>query len=470
MSISQLFIIAAFAFLIGRLKTGRPLALLGVSTFMIYWLQPAQEQITLTFWLPTATLVITGFAWLLTSTPEVRGWKQNLPAAAVLLTVILFVDLNRYIQMESILIAATPRPQWIVAALAILIILGFTLARWNQFPPVLFILAAIGIILLFILVKVPSAFSVLFETLSAMRGKESSGTIRFSWLGFSYVSFRLLHTILDRRSGRLPSVPLADYVNYVIFFPSFTAGPVDRLERFIRDLNEPLLPRREDWIEIGRRFFLGLFKKFVIADALAWIALNETFAAQVGSAAWMWFLLYCYSLRIYFDFAGYTDIAIGMARMLGVRLPENFASPYLKPNLTQFWNSWHMTLMQWFRSYFFNPLTRLMRSHDHSMPVPVMLLIAQVSTMVLIGLWHGVTAGFVLWGLWHGMGLFIQNRWSAYMKNHLPGWGYTLAGQRALTLAGVFLTFNFVSLGWLFFTLPTPAGVWNVLAILFGVP
>src|SRR5687767_9458383 len=147
MSISQLFIIAAFAFLIGQLKTGRSLTLLGVSAFMIYWLQPAQEQITLTFWLPTATLVITGLAWLLTSTPEVRGWKQNLPGALVLLVVILFVDLNRYFQFEAILGAATPRPQWIVAALALSIILGFALARWKEFPPVLFVLAA-GILLL----------------------------------------------------------------------------------------------------------------------------------------------------------------------------------------------------------------------------------------------------------------------------------------------------------------------------------
>jgi len=469
MSISQLFTIAAFAFLIGQLKTGRSLVLLGVSGFMIFLLQPAQRQITLTFWLPTATLVLTGLAWLLTSTPEVRGWKQNLPATVVLLGVILVVDLNRYFQVESILSAATPRLQLIAAVLAVFILLGLALARWREFPPVFFVLAAFGVILLFLLTKVPSALSALFEALSAFRGKEPSGAISLSWLGFSYVSFRLLHTILDRRAGRLASVPLADYVNYVIFFPSFAAGPIDRLERFIRDLHAPVVPQSQDWIEIGRRFFLGLFKKFVIADALAWIALNDAFAGQVNSAAWMWILLYCYSLRIYFDFSGYTDIAIALGRMLGVRLPENFASPYLKPNLTQFWNSWHMTLTQWFRTYFFNPLARLLRSGALSIPVSMMILIAQVSTMVLIGLWHGATAGFVLWGLWHGAGLFIQNRWSDFMKAHLPPQGHTLAGQRVLTSAGTFLTFNFVSLGWLFFTLPTPEGVWNVLAVLFGV-
>jgi D-alanyl-lipoteichoic acid acyltransferase DltB (MBOAT superfamily) len=468
MSLSQLFILAAFAFLIGQIKTGRTLLLLGFSAFVVYWLQPAQTPITLTFWLPTATLVITVLAWLLTSTPEVRGWKQNLPAAAVLLGVVLAVDLNRYFHMESLSIA-TPRPQWIIGVSIIFVMFAFVIARWKKFPPALFVIAAVSLIGLLILIKIPSVWSVLFETISALRGKGSSGSNPLSWLGFSYVSFRLLHTILDRKAGRLPSVPLADYVNYVIFFPSFTAGPIDRVERFTRDLNEPIALRREDWLDVGKRFFLGLFKKFVIADALSWIALNEAFARQIDSAAWMWFLLYCYSLRIYFDFSGYTDIAISLGRMLGVRLPENFAAPYLKPNLTQFWNSWHMTLTQWFRNYFFHPLTRALRSGDRSVPLALMILVAQISTLVLIGLWHGVTVGFVLWGLWHGAGLFIQNRWSNYMKDRIPSWGRTPAGQAALSSAGVFLTFHFVSLGWLFFTLPTPESVWNVMTILFGV-
>ena len=127
-----------------------------------------------------------------------------------------------------------------------------------------------------------------------------------------------------------------------------------------------------------------------------------------------------------------------------------------------------MTLTQWFRNYFFNPLTRAMRSHEQVMPAFVMILVAQVSTMVLIGLWHGVTAGFLFWGLWHGTGLFIQNRWSDFMKSRMPAWGKTTAGQRILTYSGIFLTFHFVSLGWLFFILPSLANVWTVIVVLFG--
>jgi D-alanyl-lipoteichoic acid acyltransferase DltB (MBOAT superfamily) len=326
----------------------------------------------------------------------------------------------------------------------------------------------IGLLFLFILIKVPSALSVISDTVFTLRGKEATGFSVISWLGFSYVAFRLLHTILDRKAGRLPPVSLAEYVNYVIFFPSFTAGPIDRIERFTQDLNQPTPLDREGWLEVGSRFFLGLFKKFVIADALAWVALNDLFAQTVNSSLWMWVLLYCYSLRIYFDFSGYTDIAIGLGRLLGVRLPENFNAPYLKQNLTQFWNSWHITLTQWFRSYFFNPLTRAMRSSREPIPAILIIFLTQISTMVLIGLWHGVTLGFVLWGVWHGLGLFIQNRWSDYMKGRMPAWTQTRAGQSVLKYSGIFLTFNFVSLGWLFFSLSSPARVWAVMTVLFG--
>jgi D-alanyl-lipoteichoic acid acyltransferase DltB (MBOAT superfamily) len=467
MSILQLFIIAAIALLVGQLRKGRSLALLGVSAFLIYWLQPVQENITLTFWLPTLTLIVTVLTWLLTSTPEVRGWKQNLPAALVLVVVVVYLDLNRYFQLDGIFITATPRPQWIAVLIVIFLVFAFVIARLREFPPGFFVIAAIGLIFIFVLIKLPSMLSLLLGAASALRGKESSGSISLSWLGFSYVAFRLLHTILDRKVGRLPSVPLTDFVNYVIFFPAFTAGPIDRLERFTHDLTDPVPLDRAGWMDAGTRFFLGLFKKFVIADALAWIALNDKFALQINSSGWMWLLLYSYSLQIYFDFSGYTDIAIGLGRLLGVRLPENFASPYLKPNLTQFWNSWHMTLTQWFRNYFFNPLTRALHSNKQSLPPFMMILIAQVSTMVLIGLWHGVTAGFVLWGLWHGTGLFVQNRWSNYMKDHTPAWGKPLQVRESQGRS-IFLTFNFVSsAGYSLAFLLCKA--WSVMAILFGV-
>lgn len=234
------------------------------------------------------------------------------------------------------------------------------------------------------------------------------------WLGFSYIAFRLLHTIRDRQSARLPAATLGEYVTYVIFFPALSAGPIDRIERFLPELRQPAPLTSPDGLFVIRRVVLGLFKKFVIADTLAIIALNDTLVQRIHTSGWMWILVYAYTLQIYFDFSGYTDIAIGMARLLGIRLPENFAAPYLKPNLTQFWNNWHITLTQWFRAYAFNPLTRTLRRT--SLPIWVIVLITQLSTMILIGLWHGITINFVLWGLWHGGGLFIHNRWTEWSR------------------------------------------------------
>jgi D-alanyl-lipoteichoic acid acyltransferase DltB (MBOAT superfamily) len=207
-------------------------------------------------------------------------------------------------------------------------------------------------------------------------------------------------------------------------------------------------------LDAGGRFIIGLFKKFVIADALAVFALNANTAPHISSSGWYWILLYAYAFQIYFDFSGYTDIAIGLAKVMGINLPENFNSPYLKPNITLFWNSWHMTLTQWFRAYFFNPLQRGLRSSRVQIAPWLLILMLQVATMVLIGLWHGVVLNFVIWGVWHGTGLFLHNRWREYMSSRFYLWAVTPLRKNILTTSGIFLTFHFVTLGWVFFLLP----------------
>jgi D-alanyl-lipoteichoic acid acyltransferase DltB (MBOAT superfamily) len=469
MSILQIVVLAIAAILVNLLQRGRSYALLTVSALAMYWLQPRQEPVNLVFWFPTLTILLTVASWLVTSAPEIRFRRENWGAAAVLFGVVLLVDLNRYFRIEQFFPIETPRIQLVLAVILVFTAAVFALARLRRNSPFLLVAAICILIVMLVLMKVPSAVERLIEIAAGIRGKEAGEVIGLAWLGFSYVAFRLLHTLLDRRAGRLPPVRLDEYVNYVIFFPSFTAGPIDRIERFIRDLNKPLTMSAEGWMEAGKRLFCGLFKKFVVADGLAWFAMNELFAPTVQSAGWMWVLLYAYSLRIYFDFSGYTDIAIGLGQLVGVRLPENFDAPYLKPNPTQFWNAWHMTLAQWFRSYFFNPLTRALRSSRRSLPQPLLILFAQSATMILIGLWHGITPGFFLWGLWHGAGLFVHNRWSEWRRTRPIGWGDTPHGAAFLKYSGIVLNFHFVTLGWCFFLLPDPCMAWNVLLRIFGV-
>ena len=211
-----------------------------------------------------------------------------------------------------------------------------------------------------------------------------------------------------------------------------------------------------------------MFKKFVIADGLAIFALNAGNAAQVNGTGWAWLLLYAYTFQIYFDFSGYTDLAIGLGRLVGVTLPENFNAPYLKPNLTQFWNNWHMTLTQWFRAYYFNPVTRALRGIKPPLSPTVVLFITQLSTMLLIGLWHGITWNFVFWGIWHGAGLLAQNRFTDWMKPRYAGLAGKPRAQRAVTALTTLSTFHYVALGWVFFALPDPALSLRVFAKLFG--
>ena len=297
---------------------------------------------------------------------------------------------------------------------------------------------------------------------------DMAGSADLRWLGYSYVAFRLLHVLRDRQKGRFPAVSLPEFVVYVTFFPAFTAGPIDRLERFTKDLRLKLDFSAGDFGEAAKRLVLGLFKKFVLADTLALIALNSTNAGQLKGTGWAWVVLYAYSLQIYFDFSGYTDIAIGIARLMGIKLPENFNHPYLKPNLTIFWNNWHMTLTQWFRSYFFNPVTRSLRRSKRKLSPFIILLITQICTMVLIGLWHGMTWNFIFWGLWHGIGLLVQNRWSDWVKPRIRFVEEKPSVKRLVNVLNIFLTFNYVALGWVWFALPELNLSLQVFQKLFG--
>jgi D-alanyl-lipoteichoic acid acyltransferase DltB (MBOAT superfamily) len=236
--------------------------------------------------------------------------------------------------------------------------------------------------------------------------------------------------------------------------------------------NEISLPKETSYqqrtinLKIGsQRIIIGVFKKFVLADSLAIIALNAQNAGQVNSTFWMWVLLYAYTLRIYFDFSGYTDIALGLGRIMGFNLPENFNKPYLQQNITAFWNSWHITLAQWFRAYFFNPLTRKLRTMPKTIPTWIIILIGQLTTMLLIGLWHGITLNFFIWGLWHGLGLFFHNRWLNWSRKKEPSFGLS---NRMKSVFNWFITFNFVALGWVWFALPNVFLSLKVFKNLFG--
>lgn len=458
------------ALLVGALARGiwRTYLLLGLSVIAVYWFQPVVPLRSIDFWLPSLTLAFVILTWFITSKSDAWRARQNLIALFTIFGIATLVDLSRYFLPDPILTATTP-PQFIqylvfAVVLAIIILLFSWLSRSNSWM----LSAAIVFLIVILVIQKTPALSLqtsIFFRIMGNRPVETALATDLRWLGFSYIAFRLIHVLRDRQMGRLPELSLAEFGTYVVFFPSLAAGPIDRAERFAQDLRRDFALTQDETLLAGQRLFTGLFKKFVIADALALIALNDGMATQVRTAGWMWIIVYAYAFQIYFDFSGYTDIAIGIARLAGIKLPENFAAPYTKPNLTQFWNSWHMTLTQWIRSYFFNPFNRWIRGFK-SLPAWTMILVGQLATMLIIGLWHGVTINFIFWGLWHGFGLFLQNRWSDFVKTHFNVNNPRL--QPVLQIGGILLTFHFVALGWVFFALSSPSLSWAVFRKLLG--
>lgn len=474
MTISTILIIAALALLL-RVTfrgQGRAWALMIVSIAVIYYLQPGLTIRDLDFWLPTATLMLVICSWVLTAAPEEKTWKNILPTLAVLLGAVMLIAFTRLFSLTGILTPSRPPQIWQVGTALALGLLGFfLLSRLHR--PVAGVLTAgmLWLIALLMILKLPQLNSLVAGWLNRLAGGTATAArgMNIHWLGFSYIAFRLIHTLRDRQSGRLPAVTLQEYIIYVIFFPAVSAGPIDRVGCFVKDLRTPLSLNAVDFGEGVKRLVIGLFKKFVVADSLAIFALGAVNATQVRQSGWMWVLLYAYTFQIYFDFSGYTDIAIGMGRWLGFRLPENFNHPYLKPNLPLFWDSWHISLTQWFRAYFFNPFVRRMRSARKPVETWVAVFLAQSATMLLIGLWHGITWNFILWGAWHAIGLFVHNRLAAWLKPRSERLEQKPGVRGVLKILGVFFTFNYVALGWVWFALPSVQSSLNVFARLAGL-
>lgn len=316
------------------------------------------------------------------------------------------------------------------------------------------LVAIVAIIGILAIIKIPSIGAMLGLVLESDVVRLDAASV-LVWLGFSYLAFRLLAILLDFRAGRLPKdgISLRDMAVYVLFFPAFTAGPIDRANRFITDLADakPLDAAR---LTSGLgRIVVGVFKKFIIADALALVAMSSTTISHTDGTVGLWVLLYLYAFHIYFDFSGYSDVAIGLGRLYGISLPENFDRPYVQRNIQQFWQRWHITLSTWFRVYFFTPLSRTLIRSRYKLPQWTIVLVCQLATMILIGLWHGVSLNFLLWGLWHGVGLFIHKQ----LADNTRGWFRRVSARvwsdRMMGALSVFVTFHFVALGWVFFAL-----------------
>lgn len=460
-------------------------ALLIGSVIAVYWMQPALPVRFVDFILPTATLAITVAVWRFAGRPanqenadEPATTREDFISLGLITALIVGMSLMRFIQPDYRLTPSRPPdPVNVILTLSIFaaLVTGAWLIlrgrdQWRVLTGV--ILVVVGV---FIILKFEPLVLAVSRTLRASAGQDTTlaAKIDLEWLGFSYVAFRLIHTLRDRQSGRLPALSLREYITYTVFFPAFIAGPIDRAERFVKDfraLPEMLGLDSARIIEGGGRIMMGLFKKFIIADSLALgLALNASTAAQAETTLGLWILLYGYALRLFFDFSGYSDIAIGIGILFGIKLPENFDRPYLKSDIATFWQSWHITLSNWARFYVFSPLSRLLLTRKPKPSPTVVVLSSQLTTMIVIGLWHGITWNFLIWGIWHGIGLYIHKRWSDRTRKWYLSLKDKPGHKRAWTLFAWFITFHFVVLGWVWFALPDFDLSLRVFAGLFGI-
>jgi alginate O-acetyltransferase complex protein AlgI len=284
-------------------------------------------------------------------------------------------------------------------------------------------------------------------------------------VGISFITFQKLACTLDIYKKQFTGFKCFwDYALYVFMFPQLLAGPIVRPGQIANQIGDRQNRDSIDDRLIGfYRFVIGLSKKVLIADVLG-ITVNEIFNLGFDelSSGMAWIGAIAYTFQIYFDFSGYSDMAIGLARMMGFRLPENFNSPYVSQSITEFWRRWHITLSFWFRDYIFLPLAY---STSRKMPKErywgiradkVIYLVATSVTFLLCGFWHGAAWTFILWGIYQGVFLIIDR---LFLLKYL---------KKAGKIPSILITFFFITIGWVIFRADSISAAFEYIGRMFS--
>jgi len=248
-------------------------------------------------------------------------------------------------------------------------------------------------------------------------------------LGISFFTFKALTYLISVKRREVPVQK--NFINlalYISLFPQLIAGPIDRYKNLLPQLQHRVLSF-EQFSSGVQRFVLGLFKKVIISGPLAYVA-DQVFTGPANSAGFLlsWLGAICFALQIYYDFSGYTDMAVGIGRMLGFRFVENFNFPYISRSVHEFWQRWHISLSTWLRDYLFLPVafsTSRRLKNERYLGIRVDRVIytwATLVTFVLCGFWHGAAWNFVIWGLIHGIMLSMERGRFGKWLDHGGGW------------------------------------------------
>ncbi|HRU16345.1 MAG TPA: MBOAT family O-acyltransferase [Bacteroidia bacterium] len=269
-------------------------------------------------------------------------------------------------------------------------------------------------------------------------------------IGISFYTFEnLSYTIDVYRRQFVPVKRFVDYLFFLSFFPKLMMGPIVRAADFIPQIRKEITLTAHD---VSKGLFLiltGLFKKVVISDFIYLNLVQYVFDDPLRHTGMeCLFAVYGYAMVIYCDFSGYSDMAIGIAKWIGIDININFLAPYQSASITEFWRRWHISLSSWLRDYLYIPLGGNRRGE-------VRTYLNLFITMLLGGLWHGASLNFIFWGALHGVALAFHKLWKAAYPSHFSG--------RLTRIAGIFITFHFVCLCWIFFKCTTFTDSFNMI-------
>lgn len=383
---------------------------------------------TLWFWV---LLLVTAAAFRLTSANQFRA-RAAVISAASLLAVAFVVKLN---------------PVWILFlfATSIWIYFGLKLTRalGKARPYLASTLVFLPVLIPWILGKQAVALSWTPLTI-------------LYFVGFSFYLIKAWTLIKDYHDGRIAVLDPLTVLAYFFFFPAYIAGPMHYFGEFDRTIRNPDGLSGEKLVDIVFRLLLGFVKIKLVAALFTPVSLEAVkMSGRLGVKSLV-IGSFAYSIVIWADFSGYSDLAISCARLIGIKTPENFNYPYAAANIREFWQRWHITFSRVLTSYFFIPVSRRLQKTigERRKAVPV---VACLTTFLFCGYWHGPTLNFLLWGLYHGIGLVVYDLYRQFMaRRGLRGasasWGLGAWLWRGAATA---LTFSFVSFGWIFFALPS---------------
>ena len=379
---------------------------------------------------------------------ETFGWETAFACTLAVSSVMLFSRWLRGPSREWLLTAVSAVVLFLWQPLALLITLALAGVTWLGLPPAPRISLGTTVALL---VGTLAGFKYAPWLFLRLGGHSPFTTQPVAWvvpLGLSFTVFRLVGVVLDVNALRI-TLPLSRLALLSLFFPTLPAGPITTVRSLrISDEGQEHWAR---WVRAGWRIMQGMSRKVLMADPLYEFLVGPWLKSGVGGLEpYQCFVLpVFFGLYIYWDFAGYSDIAIGMALLLGYQVPENFNRPYSSRNLIEFWRRWHITLSEWIWS-------RLMVKMAGRRATTWRLCGATMASMILCGIWHGTGLGYLVWGVWHGIGLVGVHLFSEARRRNPTFCSLT---QRVLgDTASLILTFAFVTVGWTFFFLsPTEA-------------